>query len=79
MKFKAALFYNGSIVFYNVFVLRDNLFKAKLDDHEIAVQPPLLVELQKDPFGWKTNCSDGEIVRELTAAIDHKQFDLKLL
>lgn len=79
MKFKAALFYNGNIVFYSVFLLRDNLYKAKLDEYNGAAQPPTLVELKKDHFGWKTDCVDRELVNELTAAIDYKSVDRKLL
>ena len=79
MKFKAALFYNGNIVFYSIFLLRDNLFKAKLDDHNGVAQPPSLVELRKENYGWKTDCVDSEIVNELTAAIDYKSVGRKQL
>ena len=74
MKFKAALFYNGRIAFYSVYLLSDNLYKAKLDEYPGQVTPPQLVELNKNGQMWTSDCVDKEVVKELGAAIDQRVF-----
>lgn len=73
MKFKAALFYQNSLVFYSIYHLGDNYFKAKLDNYSMdSSNPPLLLELYRQNSQWNSNCSEGEIVKELGAAIDQR-------
>ena len=72
MKFKAALFYNGCIAFYSVYLLYDNLYKAKLDEYSGDGAPPELVALNKDGFAWASDCPEREVVKELGAAIDQR-------
>lgn len=72
MKFKAALFYNGSIAFYSVYLLQDNLCKAKLDEYSGQASPPQLIELKKDIVGWTSECHEVDVVKELCAAIDQQ-------
>ena len=74
MRFKAALCYHNSIAFYSVYPLSGNSYKAKLDECVGQTQPPGLVNLQKNTLGWKSDCEDDEIVNELGAAIDFKNF-----
>ena len=74
MRFKAALCYHNSIAFYSVYPLSGNTYKAKLDEYGGQTQPPSLVNLQKNTLGWKSDCEDDEIVNELGAAIDFKNF-----
>ncbi len=75
MRFKAALFYHDSIAFYSVYLLEGNTYKAKLDECSGQAQPPVLINLQKNNLGWKSDCDDSEIVTELSAAIEFKKFD----
>lgn len=75
MRFKAALCYQNSIAFYSIYLLDGNTYKAKLDECSGQLQPPGLVNLQKNNLGWKSDCEDNEIVNELGAAIDFKNFD----
>jgi hypothetical protein len=75
MRFKAALCYQNSIAFYSIYLLDSNTYKAKLDECHGQLQPPILVNLQKNNLGWKSDCEDNEIVSELSAAIDFKKFD----
>lgn len=75
MRFKAALFYHDSIAFYSVYLLEGNTYKAKLDEYSGQAQPPVLINLQKNNLGWKSDCDDSEIVTELSAAIEFKKFD----
>ena len=72
MKFKAALFYNGHIAYYNVYVIGDNVYKVKLDTYYGEPAPPQVIELYKKGFQWKANCEDNELVKELGAAIEHR-------
>jgi hypothetical protein len=72
MKFKTALFYNGSIAFYSVYLLDVNTYKAKLDEYPGLQKPPLLVELYKHGMNWNSDCDDNELIQELTAAIEFK-------
>ena len=74
MRFKAALCYHNSIAFYSIYALNGNTYKAKLDECAGQTQPPGLVNLQKNTLGWKSDCEDIEIVNELGAAIDFKNF-----
>lgn len=75
MRFKAALCYQNSIAFYSIYLLDSNSYKAKLDECSGQTQPPTLVNLQKNNLGWKSDCDDNEIVNELGAAIDFKNFE----
>ena len=72
MKFKAALFYNGCIAFYSVYLLHDNFYKARLDEYSGHTTPPQLVELNKKGFMWTSDCNEVEVVKELGAAIDQR-------
>lgn len=72
MKFKAALFYNGCIAYYNIYVIGDNIYKVKLDSYYGDLQPPQLIELNKKGFQWNANCEDYELVKELSAAIEQQ-------
>ena len=72
MKFKAALFYNGHIVYYNVYVIGDNIYKVKLDTYYDEPAPPQVIELYKNGYIWKANCEDNELVKELGAAIEQR-------
>ena len=77
MRFKAALCYQNSIAFYNVYLLNVNTYKAKLEECSGQAQPPTLVNLQKNTLGWNSDCLDNEIVNELGAAIDFKKFSVE--
>lgn len=70
MKFKAALFYHNTLVYYSIYHLGENFFKAKLDS-ELDTAPPL-VELRRDNRCWASDCSDLTLVSELGAAIDQR-------
>lgn len=72
MKFKAALFYQGCIAFYSVYLLHDNYYKAKLDEYSGQAAPPQLVQLSKDGFSWTSDCPEKEVVKELAAAIEQR-------
>jgi hypothetical protein len=75
MRFKTALCYQNSIAFYSVYLVDNNTYKAKLDEYSGQLPPPSLVNLNKNTFGWNSDCEDSEIVNELSAAIDFKKFD----
>lgn len=70
MKFKAALFYHDTLVYYSIYHLGENYFKAKLDT-ELATAPPL-VELHRYNKSWASDCHDLSLVSELGAAIDQR-------
>lgn len=70
MKFKAALFYHDTLVYYSIYHLGENFFKAKLDT-EIETAPQLL-ELRRYNRSWASDCSDLTLVSELGAAIDQR-------
>jgi len=72
MKFKAALFYDGKIAFYSIYLLQTNFYKAKLDEYNGQTTPPQLVELVKEPVGWSSSCPELDLVKELGAAIDQR-------
>lgn len=72
MKFKAALFYDGKIAFYSVYLLQSNCYKAKLDEYSGQATPPQLIELVKQPVGWSSDCTDPDLVKELCAAIEQR-------
>ena len=72
MKFKAALFYDGKIAFYSIYCLQSNFYKAKLDEYSGSATPPTLVELIKQPAGWRSDCAEPDLVQELGAAIDQR-------
>lgn len=72
MRFKAALFYDGKIAFYNVYFLSSNFYKAKLDDYSGESAPPPLIELVRESVGWASSCAEKEVVKELGAAIDQR-------
>jgi hypothetical protein len=72
VKFKAALFYKDSIVFYSVYRVGENFYKAKLDDCSVEGQPPLLLTLYKKEDYWKSDCSNRQVVKELSAAIEQQ-------
>lgn len=73
VKFKAALFYKESIVFYNVYRVGEDFYKAKLDDCNVEGQPPVLLELFKRGNKWTSDCTNGHIVQELSAAIEQQK------
>jgi hypothetical protein len=73
MKFKAALLYSDGVAFYNVYPLNNGVYKAKLDNCSGKAWPPSLIELHKMEHNWSSTCSDHEIVRELTAAIEFRK------
>ncbi|MBD0286203.1 MAG: hypothetical protein ICV53_18620 [Flavisolibacter sp.] len=72
MRFKTALFYNGTIVYYNVYTIGHNAYKIKLDSYNGATKPPTLIELHKEGHSWFSSCTDQELIKELSAAIDRK-------
>lgn len=73
MKFKAALFYQDALVFYSVYHLGNDYYKAKLDSSlPQDDQPPLLLELKRQGPVWRSDCSENEVVREIGAAIDQR-------
>jgi hypothetical protein len=72
VKFKAALFYNESIVFYSVYRVGEDFYKAKLDDCNVDGQPPALLALYKNENYWNSDCSNSQIVKELGAAIEQQ-------
>jgi hypothetical protein len=73
VKFKAALFYNESIVFYSVYLVGEDFYKAKLDDCNVDGQPPVLLALYKKENYWNSDCSNSQIVKELGAAIEQQK------
>lgn len=73
MKFKAALFYNGFIVFYDVFRVGDEVYKAKLDSSLSEITPPELIELKKNGSNWVSSCEHFDISKEIGAAIDQQK------
>lgn len=73
MKFKAALFYQDSLVFYSIYHVGENFYKAKLDAEDVNnIKPPLLLELRKQNKQWSSDCGESAVVRELGAAIDQR-------
>jgi hypothetical protein len=72
VKFKAALFYKDSIVFYSVYCVGQDFYKAKLDDCNVEGQPPVLLTLYKKENYWKSDCSNSLVVKELSAAIEQQ-------
>jgi hypothetical protein len=72
VKFKAALFYNESIIFYSVYRVGNDFYKAKLDNYNEKDQPPVLLALYKKENYWKSDCSNNQIVNELGAAIEQQ-------
>lgn len=75
MKFKAALFYQNVLVFYSVYHLGNDFFKAKLDaDSHKNCNPPMLLELRRQGRDWRSDCAESELVRELGAAIEQRLF-----
>ena len=76
VKFKAALFYQESIVFYSVYLVGEDYYKAKLDECSVEGQPPVLLTLYKKENYWKSDCSNSLIVNELGAAIEQQKSKL---
>jgi hypothetical protein len=76
VKFKAALFYKDSILFYSVYRVGQDFYKAKLDDCTVEGQPPVLLTLYKNENYWKSDCSNTQIVKELSAAIEQQGYKL---
>jgi hypothetical protein len=72
VKFKAALFYKDSIVFYSVYRVGQDFYKAKLDNCNVEGQPPVLLSLYKKENYWKSDCSNNLVVKELSAAIEQQ-------
>ncbi len=73
MKFKAALFYQDTLVYYSIYSLGDNYYKAKLDDlFASRCKAPQLVELHRYSDSWLSDCPETELVKELGAAIDQR-------
>lgn len=70
MKFKAALFYQQTLVYYSIYHLGENFYKAKLDT-ELEVAPKVL-ELRRYNRSWASDCADLMLVSELGAAIDQR-------
>ncbi|MCU7547908.1 hypothetical protein OCK74_02225 [Chitinophagaceae bacterium LB-8] len=74
VKFKAALFYQESIVFYSVYCVGEDFYKAKLDDCNVEGQPPALLALYKSENYWESDCNNIHIVNELGAAIEQQKY-----
>lgn len=73
MKFKAALFYQDALVFYSIYHVGENFYKAKLDSQGPKnATPPSILELRKEERAWASNCAEFELVKELGAAIDQR-------
>ena len=72
MKFKAALFYNGYIAYYNVYLIGENLYKVKLDSYYGETTPPSIIELHKLGYQWNASCGEYELIKELGAAIEQR-------
>ena len=73
MKFKAALFYQDALVYYSIYHVGQNYFKAKLDEYcHHACGAPQLLELRRESRSWDSDCKDGYLVKELGAAIDQR-------
>lgn len=72
MKFKAALFYNGHIVYYNIYVIGENTYKVKLDSYYSEPAPPQVIGLYKMGYIWKADCAEDELIKELSAAIEQQ-------
>lgn len=73
MKFKAALFYQETLVFYSIYHVGDNFYKAKLDAENLKKgNPPTLLELRKQNRQWSSDCPENALVKELGAAIDQR-------
>lgn len=73
IKFKAALFYNDVIVFYSLYKIGENIFKAKLESTDVAVDPPELLELYKEADEWRSACENQDLIKELGAAIEQQK------
>lgn len=72
MKFKAALFYRDALVYYSIYQLGENFYKAKLDAVVDVCTAPQVLELRRQNLLWTSNCTDGDVVEELGAAIDQR-------
>lgn len=72
MKFKAALFYRDTLVYYSIYHLGECFFKAKLDDMFSTIKAPGLLELHRHNGVWVSDCADIQLVKELGAAIDQR-------
>jgi hypothetical protein len=59
-------------VFYSIYHVGDNFYKAKLDTSMKEIQPPELLELRKQDRNWCSDCIENALVRELGAAIDQR-------
>ncbi|OLY91599.1 hypothetical protein SAMN05444008_103167 [Cnuella takakiae] len=70
MKFKAALFYQDTLVYYSIYHLGENFFKAKLDTE--GEPAPRLLELRRYNRSWASDCGDLQLVSELGAAIEQR-------
>lgn len=72
MKFKAALFYQDALVYYSIYHLGENFYKAKLDGSFDVCPAPQLLELRRYNRSWASDCPEFDLVRELGAAIDQR-------
>lgn len=72
MKFKAALFYHDSLVYYSIYHLGDNYYKAKLEGELHPCAAPQVLELHRQNRFWTSNCPEYAVVKELGAAIDQR-------
>jgi hypothetical protein len=72
MKFKAALFYHDSLVYYSIYHLGENFYKAKLEGDAHPCAAPQVLELHRESQLWISNCADNIVVKELGAAIDQR-------
>ena len=74
MKFKAALFFNSAIAFYNVYLLEDDFCKARLHEYSGPLTPPELVQLKRIDLVWTSDCEHKDLVKQLGAAINQRIF-----
>ena len=72
MKFKTALFYQGYIAYYSIYLIGKDCYKAKLDSYTGKMPPPALIQVYKESDYWNSDCNDRELIHEIHAAIAQK-------
>lgn len=59
-------------MYYSIYHLGDNYYKAKLETEQHLCAAPQVLELRRQNQYWISDCSDNKVVKELGAAIDQR-------
>ena len=74
MDVKIALFHKGLLVTYKIDQVDLITFNARLKDYIGDSKPPEYIKFFKSENGWRSAFDDAELIRELGAAIEVKQY-----